>query len=151
MKELFDYLARFPVDHYGTSWVSAIQVVKETGISMEELWEITRRVKTEAFLDCITTNVPCAEGLLSVTIKPKEIHLLKSTNHYKGFIDSVKSRSQAVSPIDSAVQSDFVSHLSDIAIRTGHKIKWDPTKETIVGDDAAKRMMTRAMRSPWTI
>ena len=68
MKELFEYLAQFPVDHYGTSWVSAIQVVKETGISMEELWEITRKVKIEAFLDCVTTNVPCAEGLLSVTI-----------------------------------------------------------------------------------
>jgi hypothetical protein len=68
MKELFEYLAQFPVDQYGTSWVSAIQVVKETGISMEELWEITRKVKREAFLDCVTTNVPCAGGLLSVTI-----------------------------------------------------------------------------------
>ena len=84
-------------------------------------------------------------------IKPQEIHLLKSTNHYQGFIDSVKSRSQAVSPIASAVQSDFVSHLSDIAIRTSHKIEWDPDKETIVGDDVAKRMMTRAMRSPWRL
>lgn len=68
MKELFEYLAQFPVDHYGTSWVQASQVVKETGISMEELWEITRKVKREAFLDCVTTNVPCAGGLLSVTI-----------------------------------------------------------------------------------
>jgi len=91
------------------------------------------------------------KSLLSVKIKPQEIHLLKSTNHYQGFIDSVKSRSQAVSPIASAVQSDFVSHLSDIAIRTGRKIKWDPGKETIVGDKVAKRMMTRAMRSPWTL
>ena len=91
------------------------------------------------------------KSLLSVKIKPQEIHLLKSTNHYQGFIDSVKSRSQAVSPIASAVQSDFVSHLSDIAIRTSHKIEWDPDKETIVGDDVAKRMMTRAMRSPWRL
>ncbi len=68
MKELFEYLAQFPVDHHGTSWVSAIQVVKETGISMEELWEITRKVKIEAFLDCVTTNIPSAEGLISVPI-----------------------------------------------------------------------------------
>jgi len=91
------------------------------------------------------------KSLLSTKIKPNEIHLLKSKNHYQGFIDSVKSRSQAVSPIASAVQSDFVSHLSDIAIRTGHKIKWDPKKETIVGDEAAARMMTRTMRSPWRL
>jgi hypothetical protein len=68
MKDLFEYLAQFPVDHYGTSWVSANQVVKDTGISREVVWEITRKIKTEAFLDCVTTNIPSAEGLLSVTI-----------------------------------------------------------------------------------
>ena len=56
-----------------------------------------------------------------------------------------------VSNIDSAVQSDFMSHLGDIAIRTGRKIQWDPEKETIVGDEAAARMMRRAMRAPWTV
>lgn len=68
MKEIFEYLAQFPVDRYGTSWVLAIQVVKDTGISMDELWAITRKVKTEAFLECMTTNVPGAEGLLTVMI-----------------------------------------------------------------------------------
>ena len=29
----------------------ASQVVKDTGISGEDLWEITRKVKTKAFLD----------------------------------------------------------------------------------------------------
>jgi len=91
------------------------------------------------------------KSLLSAKIKPNEIHLLQSKNHYQGFIDSVKSRAQAVSGIGSAVQSDFVSHLSDIATRTGHKISWDPKTETIVGDPAASRMMTRTMRSPWRL
>ena len=81
MKELFEYLAQFPVDHHGTSWVSAIQVVKETGISMEELWEITRKVKGEAFLDCMTTNVPCAGGLLSVTITQRGRLWLKGEDY----------------------------------------------------------------------
>ena len=81
MKELFEYLAQFPVDHYGTSWVSAIQVVKETGVSMEDLWEITRKIKTEAFLDCMTTNVPCAEGLLYVTITQRGRLWLKGEDY----------------------------------------------------------------------
>ena len=68
LRKLSEYLARFPVDPYGTPWVLASQVVKDTGISLEELWEIIPENKIEAFLDCITTNVPCAEGLLSVTI-----------------------------------------------------------------------------------
>ena len=49
------------------------------------------------------------------------------------------------------MQSDFISHLGDIAIRTGRKIQWDPQKETIVGDEAAARMMHRPMREPWTL
>ncbi len=91
------------------------------------------------------------KSLLSTTIKPGEKHLLKSTHHYGGFIDSVLSRSPAVSDIDSAAQSDFVSHLSDITIRLGRKITWDPKGETIVGDTQAARMMNRPMRSPWRL
>ena len=68
MRKLFEYLAHFPVDQYGTSWLLASQVVKDTGISKEELWETIQEIKIEAFLDCITTNIPSAEGLLSVTI-----------------------------------------------------------------------------------
>ena len=81
MKDLFEYLSQFPVDHYGTSWVSAIQVVKETGISMEELWEIIQEIKIEAFLDFITTNIPSAEGLLSVTITQRGRLWLKGEDY----------------------------------------------------------------------
>jgi hypothetical protein len=58
----------------------------------------------------------------------------------------VRTRRDPVSNIESAVQSDFMSHLGDIAIRLGRPVRWDPVKETIVGDEAATRMMTRAGR-----
>jgi predicted dehydrogenase len=90
-------------------------------------------------------------SLLDVKIKPEEIHLLQEKNHYADFLNCVLSRRTPASNIDSAVQSDFISHLGDICIRTGRKIKWDPVKETIVGDEAACRMMRRPMRAPWTI
>jgi len=91
------------------------------------------------------------ESLLKIKIKPDEIHLLQDNNHYRNFAQAVLSRKTPSSDIDSAVQSDFMSHLSDIAIRQKRKIHWDPKKETIIGDDSAVRMMTRAMRSPWTL
>jgi hypothetical protein len=90
-------------------------------------------------------------SLLKVKIKPDEIHLLQDNHHYRDFIDCVLSRRTPVSNIDSAVQSDTISHLGDICIRTGRKIKWDPVRETIVGDEAAQRMLRRPMREPWTI
>ncbi len=91
------------------------------------------------------------KSLLKVKIRPDEIHLLKSNNHYQGFIDSVKSRVDPVSVIESAVQTDIISHLGDIAIRTGRKIQWDPEKEEIVGDAEAARLCSRPMRSPWRL
>jgi len=90
-------------------------------------------------------------GILKTKIKPNEEKLLQDTNHYRNFLKACKSRKTPAADIDSAVQSDFMSHLGDIAIRTKRKIKWDPKKEVIIGDDAASRMLTRAMRPPWKL
>ena len=88
---------------------------------------------------------------LKTKVKPNEVQLLQDTNHYRNFLTACKSRKTPAADIDSAVQSDFMSHLGDIAIRTKRTIKWDPKKETIIGDDAAARMLTRAMRPPWRL
>ncbi|OGV63277.1 MAG: hypothetical protein A2283_15090 [Lentisphaerae bacterium RIFOXYA12_FULL_48_11] len=90
-----------------------------------------------------------SESLLKVKIKPDEIHLLQDNHHYLNFVKAVKTRQTPASDIDSAVQSDFISHLGDICIRTGRKIKWDTERETIVGDTEAVRMMNRARRESW--
>jgi predicted dehydrogenase len=89
------------------------------------------------------------KSLLDSVIGPNEIHLYESSHHVRNFLDCVKSRSRTVCPIDVAVRADIVCHLSDIAIRTERKIKWDPEREVIVGDAEASRRLTRSMRSPW--
>jgi glucose-fructose oxidoreductase len=90
-------------------------------------------------------------NLLTTVIRPGEVHLLQHSNHYQDFIDCAASRRTPSSPIDSAVQSDFVSHLSDIAVRTGRKIRWDPRREEIEGDPLAAAMQTRPLRAPWSL
>jgi hypothetical protein len=90
-------------------------------------------------------------SLLTAKIKPDEIHLLQGPHHYANFVECVATRKTPVSHIDSAVQSDFISQLSDIAIRTGRTIRWDPRTETILDDAVASRMQSRAMREPWTL
>jgi hypothetical protein len=91
------------------------------------------------------------KSLLESVIAPNEINLYKSNHHVRNFLDCVKSRAETVCPIDEAVRADIVCHLSDIAIRTQRKIKWDPKKEVIVDDPQASRMLTRSMRSPWRL
>jgi predicted dehydrogenase len=91
------------------------------------------------------------ESLYKKGKEPGAIHLIESLNHRENFIDAVLNRQEPISPLESAVYSDLISQLSDICIRTGRKITWDPEKETIVGDDTARAMISRPMRKPWTL
>lgn len=89
------------------------------------------------------------ESLLTSVIGPDEIHLIESKAHERNFLDAVKTREKTICPIDVAVRSDTVCHLTDICTRLGRKLHWDPEKENFVNDPKASRMLTRPMRSPW--
>jgi len=91
------------------------------------------------------------KSLLESKIGSNDVHLQESARQDQNFIDAIKSRNEAVSPIGDSVRSDIISHLCDIAVRTGRKIAWDPKKEVIVGDAEASKMIHRPMRSPWTL
>jgi hypothetical protein len=39
--------------------------------------------------------------------------------------------------------------LANIAIRMGRKIRFDPVKDIIVGDEEANRLVHPPMRAPW--
>ncbi len=89
------------------------------------------------------------KSLLNETIGPDEIRLLVSNDHARNFIDCVRARTTPVSSIGAAVRSDTVCHLSDIAMRLGRKLRWDPQAERFIDDPVANRMLSRSMRSPW--
>lgn len=81
----------------------------------------------------------------------KDVRLYESRNQWANFVACVKSRQPTVNPIDTAVNGDLISHLSDIAVRTGRTITWDPAKERIVGDAAAEAYLNRVPRLPWKV
>lgn len=89
--------------------------------------------------------------LLKKEIGPDEVHLPVSNHHQQNFLDCVKSRARPVAPVEVAVRSDTLCQLSEIAMRLGRKLKWDPDKEEFVNDDQATRMLTRPLRSPWRL
>ncbi len=91
------------------------------------------------------------KSLLTSKIGPNDAHLVESQSQSQNFIDAVKSRKLAVSPLADAVRSDIISHICNIAVRLKRKITWDPKKEQIVRDAEATRMLSRPMRAPWTI
>ena len=89
------------------------------------------------------------QSLLTSTIGPNEIRLPESKGHQRNFLDAVKTRGPTICPIDVAVRTDTICHLTDICTRLGRKLNWDPQKEDFVDDPQASRMLSRPMRSPW--
>ncbi len=80
------------------------------------------------------------------------VRLPHSDYHTRNFLEAVRSRQPAIAGIEDAFQSDTLCQISDVAVRTGRKLTWDPRAERFAGDDEAnRRLAPRAMRSPWRI
>ena len=91
------------------------------------------------------------QSLLRSVIGPDEIHLMHSDNHAMHFLECVRSRRETVAPAEVAHRSTTLCLLSDIAMRLGRKLRWNPDAEQFIADDEANRFLRRAMRAPWTV
>lgn len=80
-----------------------------------------------------------------------KVKLYRSDNHWKNFIECVRSRQPTIAPAETAHHSAIPGHLGLIAMLVGRKIKWDSAKEEIVDDSEATKLMSRAYRSPWKL
>jgi hypothetical protein len=72
-----------------------------------------------------------------------------SNDHYKHFLECIKSRQKPITDVEVGHRSATVCHLGNIAVRLQRKIQWDPVKEQIVGDNEAAAMLTRPWRAPY--
>jgi predicted dehydrogenase len=65
------------------------------------------------------------------------------------FAEAVKARKPAGGNAEVAYRTVTILHLANIAIRMGRKIRFDPAKAVIVGDEEANRLVSQPMRAPW--
>ena len=90
-----------------------------------------------------------SEALKSWTPGPNDLRLYESANHYRNFIDCVRSRKEPLSPVEVGHRTATVCHLGNIAMKLNRKLLWYPKDERIVGDDEAGGLLQRAHRAPW--
>ncbi len=90
-------------------------------------------------------------GLESSAIGPNEIHLGTSTNHFRDFLDCVRTRRDPIAPVEVGHCSATLCHIGNIAMRLKRKLRWDPATERFIGDSEANRMLCRAYRAPWRL
>lgn len=108
-------------------------------------------------------------SLLDSTIGPREIHLpdtalpnvpqgmpkghqqVATAAHHQNWIRAIRGETRAVGDVEGAVHSDLVSLLSELCVRTGAGLTWDPRQLTIEGNEAARRMIRRPLRGNWAL
>ncbi len=69
--------------------------------------------------------------------------------HARNFLDCIKSRQRPIADIEGGHQTAVACHLSNISLRLGRSLKWDPETEQIASDREASAMLVRPYRKPW--
>lgn len=89
--------------------------------------------------------------LLKYEFKPDEERLFVSPGHHDNWLDCIASRERPICDVEVGHRSCTVCHLGSIALAMGRELEWDPKKELFVGDEQANLMVSRPMRSPWSM
>ena len=79
----------------------------------------------------------------------------KNTNnngqdHWKNFIECIKTRQRPISDIEIAHRSTSTALLGNVALRSKLRIDWDGEKET-TSEAAARQYLKREYRKPWKL
>ncbi len=154
--EIEDMGSEFPTDglfttatkvHFRARYANAVELTCRT-----QEKEVYRFEGTEGWIEVPTysNELTCyPESLKTSVIGPNEIHLYKSNDHHRNFLDCIKSRGRTAAPVEIGHRSVSICHLGNIAMKLQRKLQWDPTAERFTDCDEANQMLSRPMRSPW--
>ncbi len=91
------------------------------------------------------------KDVLTTPLAADEVHLPESKNHHQNWLDSIKTRKLPICDVAIGHRSATICHLGNMAVRLGRKIKWDPAKEQIIGDEEASKRLSYTYRVPWKL
>jgi predicted dehydrogenase len=84
------------------------------------------------------------------TEKDLERHVAPAIRHHmQDFLKAIAARSRPVVDIEEGHISTASCILANISQQTGRALRWDATKQMVIGDDEANRLMRRKYRAPW--
>ena len=90
-----------------------------------------------------------------VTLKDKVIaegerNVYFSDNHYKDFLDAIRSRKNPICDVEVGHRTATVCTIGNIAYRLKRPLHWNPAKEKFENDAEANRLLSRPMRKEWS-
>lgn len=100
---------------------------------------------SRSFLDTIPAK------LQDHVIGDNEIRLYHSDDHYADFLQAMKTRKQPLSTVEMGHRSVSLCHIVNMCYELNRKLVWNPEKEEFFMDDAANKLRSNPIRSPYSI
>jgi predicted dehydrogenase len=87
---------------------------------------------------------------------PNDVHLTRSPGfafhgHYMNWLECIKTRKRPICDVEIGANTAIISHLGNIAARTGKTVEWDPQQQVITNDPSLNRWTDKPYRSPWRL
>jgi predicted dehydrogenase len=89
--------------------------------------------------------------IITSVIGPDETHLYDSRDHHGNWLDCIRSRQQAIAPVEIAHRACSTCLIHHMAMKLKRKLRWDPAKERFTNDPEANAMLARPQRNPYTV
>ena len=91
------------------------------------------------------------KNLVKKKLKSDDVRLYKSENHYKDWIQSIRSRKAPICDVETGHRTATICHLGNIAYQLKRPLQWDPEKEKFINDSKANKLRTKKMRKPYKV
>ena len=82
----------------------------------------------------------------------EDVHKSPNFDHHEDWFEGIKTGTKPViMNIEAGVATAFLCVLGNLSLLLGRKLHWDPVKQEIVGDEEARRLMSRPQRYPYVL
>ncbi|MDX1667548.1 MAG: gfo/Idh/MocA family oxidoreductase, partial [Saprospiraceae bacterium] len=142
-----------PEDHRA---VRGLKLIYDNGIEMRHEnfgrgWAV-RFIGSEGSIDIsrqfFESDPP---GLVEKELSESDVRLYHSENHYRDWLDCMKSRERPICDVEVGHRSASVCNIANIAYQLGRPLKWNPRKESFKGDREANKLLGKEYRKPYEL
>jgi predicted dehydrogenase len=134
----------------------SLTMVYDNGIVMKHEdfgrgWAV-RFTGTRGSLDISRSFLDSKPGEIATSvIKPEEVQLYKSDDHYNDWLNGIKSGKQPICDVETGHRTSSLCCLANIAYWLNRPLEWDPAKETFKNDKEANGYLKASIRKPWKL
>jgi hypothetical protein len=89
--------------------------------------------------------------IIKQPIGAKDVRLYRSGNHHDDWLACVKSGKLPICDVEIGHRTATACHLGNLCVLLKRKLRWDPVKEQVPGDEQANARLFRPYRAPWKL